>query len=149
VGVVPGVSSAFAAPAAAGIPVTLRGLAGSVGVVTGHDREGLPPGRLEALAAAADTLVVLMPLGNLEAVCTRLAAAVGPGRPAALVASATLGAQAVVRAPVWSLAAAARRAGIGSPATLVVGEVVEAVPGEEVAAAARGSGLVPQAQEVR
>lgn len=149
VGVVPGVSSAFAAPAAAGIPVTLRGLAGSVGVVTGHDREGLPPGRLEALAAAADTLVVLMPLGNLEAVCTRLAAAVGPGRPAALVASATLGGQEVVRAPVRSLAAAARRAGIGSPATLVVGEVVDAVPGEEVAAAVRGGGLVPQGQEVR
>lgn len=147
--VVPGVSSAFAAPAAAGIPVTLRGLAGSVGVVTGHDRSGLPPGGLEALAVAADTLVVLMPLGNLEAVCRRLAAVLGPGRPAALVASATLDEQEVVRSPLGRLASAARRARIGSPATLVVGDVVEAIPGEGVVEALGGSGLDPLSWEVR
>jgi uroporphyrin-III C-methyltransferase/precorrin-2 dehydrogenase/sirohydrochlorin ferrochelatase len=142
--VVPGVSAALAAPAAAGIPVTLRGLASSLAIVTGSDRDGSSPAWLERIASAVDTLVVLMPLGNLERVCARLAAAVGPDRPAALVASATLPDQEVLRAPIARLARVAQEAGIASPATLVVGEVVTAMParevGELVAGATGGSG---------
>jgi uroporphyrin-III C-methyltransferase/precorrin-2 dehydrogenase/sirohydrochlorin ferrochelatase len=140
--VVPGVSSALAAPAAAGIPVTLRGLASSLAVVTGSERDGSSPDRLEAIACAVDTLVVLMPLGNLETICARLTAVLGPDRPAALVASATLREQEVVRAPIARLARAASEAGIASPATLVVGEVVDAIPLPQVRAlvAAAGSG---------
>jgi uroporphyrin-III C-methyltransferase/precorrin-2 dehydrogenase/sirohydrochlorin ferrochelatase len=147
--VVPGVSAALAAPAAAGIPVTLRGVAGSVAVVAGHDRGGASPRGLEAIARAADTLVVLMPLGNLEAVCARLAVAVGSDRPAALVASATLDAQQVVRAPIGRMVDAAAAASIASPATLVVGEVVSAIPEERVHEwpGATGIGPAPAFQE--
>jgi uroporphyrin-III C-methyltransferase/precorrin-2 dehydrogenase/sirohydrochlorin ferrochelatase len=140
--IVPGVSSALAAPAVAGIPVTLRGLASSLAVVTGSERDGSSPARLEAIARSVDTLAVLMPLGNLEVICARLVAAIGPDRPAALVASATLRDQRVVRAPIARMARAASEAGITSPATLVVGEVVDAIPlqqmGELVAGAADG-----------
>jgi uroporphyrinogen III methyltransferase/synthase len=143
--VVPGVSSALAAPAAAGIPVTLRGLASSLAVVTGSERDGSSPERLEAIARAVDTLVVLMPLSNLEIICARLVAAIGPDRPAALVASATLREQRVVRAPLARVTRAAAEAGIASPATLVVGEVVDAIPlqqvGELVASAGVGPGI--------
>jgi uroporphyrin-III C-methyltransferase/precorrin-2 dehydrogenase/sirohydrochlorin ferrochelatase len=143
--VVPGVSSALAAPAAAGIPVTLRGIASSLAVVTGSERDGSSSERLEAIARAVDTLVVLMPLGNLETICARLTAVLGPDRPAALVASATLREQEVVRAPIARIARAASEAGIASPATLVVGEVVDAIPlpqvGALAAAAGAGSGI--------
>ena len=124
--------------------MTLRGLASSLAIVTGSDRDGSSPAWLERIASAVDTLVVLMPLGNLERVCARLAAAVGPDRPAALVASATLPDQEVLRAPIARLARVAQEAGIASPATLVVGEVVTAMParevGELVAGATGGSG---------
>jgi uroporphyrin-III C-methyltransferase/precorrin-2 dehydrogenase/sirohydrochlorin ferrochelatase len=143
--VVPGVSSALAAPAAAGIPVTLRELASSLAIVTGSERDGSSPERLEAIARAVDTLVVLMPLGNLETICARLVAAIGPDRPAALVASATLRDQRVVRAPIARIFRAASEAGISSPATLVVGAVVDAIPlqqvGELVASAGAGPGI--------
>ncbi len=147
--VVPGVSAALAAPAAAGIPVTLRGVASSLAIVTGSDRDGASPARLERIAAAVDTLVVLMPLGNLERVCARLVDAVGPDRPAALVSSATLRDQEVVRAPIGRLARAAHAAGIASPATLVVGEVVDAMPAREVGELVAGAGSFPGIQEVR
>ena len=145
---IPGVSAALAAPAAAGIPVTLRGVASSLAIVTGSDRDGASPERLERVALAVDTLVVLMPLTNLEAICARLAAALGPGRPAALVASASLAGQEVVRAPVSRMARAAAEAGIGAPATLVVGEVVDAVPAERVREMVTAAGPSTGVEEV-
>ena len=161
--VIPGVSAALAAPAAAGIPVTLRGLASSLAVVTGSDRDGSSPAVAGGIAAAVDTLVVLMPLGNLEGICARLAAAVGPDRPAALVSSATLPDQEVRPRPDGAAGPGRRpEAGIASPATLVVGEVVEAMPGREVGelaagatlgvgggASMAGAGTLPGIQEVR
>jgi len=121
--VIPGVSAALAAPAAAGIPVTHRGVAASVAVVTGH-RAGGDLSHLEGLARSVDTLVVLMP-AELEEIAQRLAAVVGPGRPAALVSNATTAAQRVIRAPLGGIAAAARTAQVEPPSTLVVGEVVD------------------------
>jgi uroporphyrin-III C-methyltransferase len=122
--VVPGVSSAVAAPAAAGIPVTHRGLARSFAVVTAST---VPGDRvdLERAANAVDTLVVLMAAGKLEQVCARIVAAGrSPGEPAAVVEWATTSAQRQVFAPLADLAARAGDAGIGPPATLVVGDVV-------------------------
>lgn len=120
--VIPGVSAAIAAPAAAGIPVTHRGVAASVGFVTGH-RAGGDLTALEDVARSVDTLVVLMP-AELDAIARRLAVALGPDRPAAIVAQATTAAQKVVRAPIGSIAAAARAARLQPPSTLVVGDVV-------------------------
>jgi uroporphyrin-III C-methyltransferase / precorrin-2 dehydrogenase / sirohydrochlorin ferrochelatase len=120
--VIPGVSAALAAPAAAGIPVTHREVAASVAFVTGH-RAGGAPAALEDVARSVDTLVVLMP-AELDAIAQRLAVALGPDRPAAIISQATTPDQRVVRAPVGRIAAAARAAGIQPPSTLVVGDVV-------------------------
>ena len=120
--VIPGVSAALAAPAAAGIPVTHRGVAASVAFVTGHRADG-DLTELETIALGVDTLVVLMPT-HLEAIAGRLASVLGSDRPAAIVSSATRADQQVVRAPLGGIAAAARAAAVGPPSTLVVGAVV-------------------------
>lgn len=128
--VIPGVSAALAAPVAAGIPLTLRGVAGSVAVVTGQRAAGAQH-HLERLAQEADTLVVLMP-GDLEALAATLARALGSERPAALIFGATTAQQRVLRSPIGRIAALAQQGerGAGTPATLVVGDVVEAASGD-------------------
>lgn len=123
--VVPGVSSAFAVPAYAGIPVTARGVTQSVSVVSAH----VPPGDSastvdwDALARLGGTIVLLMAVGRLGDVCTALVAG---GRdastPVAVVQDGTLPTQHVV---VTTLADAARDAAdVQSPAVVVVGDVV-------------------------
>src|SRR5258708_24822081 len=89
--IVPGVSSALAGPAVAGIPVTHRLLAASVTIVTGHEREGeLEKVRWDALATASDTLGVLMGAGRLKQLSARLiAAGRPPATPAAVVMAAS------------------------------------------------------------
>jgi uroporphyrin-III C-methyltransferase len=121
--VVPGVSAALAAPAFAGVPLTHRDLAASFAVVTAS----LAGGRaadLREVARAADTLVVLMAAERLEAVCEALLRAGRPaGQPAVIVQWAATDRQRSVRATLEDLPALAAAAGIGPPATLVVGEV--------------------------
>jgi uroporphyrin-III C-methyltransferase len=136
--VVPGVSSATAAPALAGIPLTLRGVASSVALATARESGGSQPD-LARLAVTADTLVVLMALQGLEGLAATLAGAVGPGRPAAMVAGAGTRRQRVVRADLGTIAAACADAGLEPPATLVVGEVV-ACSGEDAARSSPAAG---------
>ena len=122
--VVPGVSSALAGPAAAGIPVTARGLARSFAVVTGHTAE--PDGEVPAIAglAGVDTLVVLMGLANLASLAAQLmAAGRDPATPAACIMSATTSEQRVTRATLGTIAEAADRDGLLSPVVIVVGAV--------------------------
>ena len=127
VSVIPGVSAAVAAPALAGIPLTHRGVASSVAFVTGHEGSaGATPRGLRDLARSVDTLVVLMPLGNLDALTDQLLGALAPSRPAALVASASLPQQRIVRAPLHAIPRAAKEHAVASPAILVVGDVVDA-----------------------
>jgi uroporphyrin-III C-methyltransferase len=120
--VVPGVSAAIGAPAAAGISLTMRGVASSLAVTAGEG--DAPPARLRQLAASADTLVVLMAHGKLKAITATLVAVLGPDRPAAVICSATLPEQEVVTGTLANIAEKALRAGLRPPATLVVGEVV-------------------------
>jgi uroporphyrin-III C-methyltransferase/precorrin-2 dehydrogenase/sirohydrochlorin ferrochelatase len=123
--VVPGISSALAGPAYAGIPVTARGVTQSFAVVSAH----LPPGDpgstvdWDALARLGGTLVLLMAVGRLPAVCAALVAGGrAPGTPLAVVQDATLPTQTTV---VTTLAAApVDAAGVRAPAVVVVGEVV-------------------------
>jgi uroporphyrin-III C-methyltransferase/precorrin-2 dehydrogenase/sirohydrochlorin ferrochelatase len=122
--VVPGVTAALAAPAAAGIPVTMRGVASSFAITTAQGGGSLE--RLRDLALAADTLVVLMPRANLAEVAAVLAGAVGGSRPAALIANASLSNQQSVSGTLDRIARMADQASIGTPATLVVGDVVAA-----------------------
>jgi uroporphyrin-III C-methyltransferase len=121
--VVPGVTSAVAAPALAGIPVTHRGLAQSFAVVTASMAHG-DDVDLARVATAVDTLVVLMAAGRLEETCRDLIAA---GRsvkePAAIVQWAATTEQRTVVGSLSDLPVLAAAASIGPPATLVVGAV--------------------------
>jgi len=122
--VVPGVTSAIAAPAAAGIPVTHRRLASAFAVVTGHECEGVSSLDWEALARVP-TLVVLMGLSALPDITARLLAhGADPDTPAAVIASGTLPAQRTVVATLSKLAQRVAEEGLEPPATVVVGEVV-------------------------
>jgi uroporphyrin-III C-methyltransferase len=125
--VVPGVSSAIAAPAYAGIPVTDRGAASSFTVVTGHEDPARAQSRINwaALALGSDTLVVLMGVGRLATIAAQL---IAHGRaadtPAAVVQQGTTCDQATVVGTLATIAADVAGAGLGAPATLIVGEVV-------------------------
>ncbi len=125
--VIPGVSSAVAAAAAAGIPVTDRRHAASVAVVTGH-RDASRPWtgiRWDRLATGADTLVILMGMRNLEKItATLIDAGRSPETPAAVVMEAETPRQRVVRGPLHDIARRSREAGLGAPAVVVVGDVV-------------------------
>ncbi len=120
--VVPGVSSAFAAPAAAGIPVTHRGLSTSVTVVTGRVGDGPGSGAVDwgALAATPGTLVVLMGMAERDGIAAALVAA-GRARstPVAVVHWGTTGRQQVVRTDLDGLAVV----DLPPPSVIVVGEV--------------------------
>jgi uroporphyrin-III C-methyltransferase len=125
--VVPGVSSAVAVPAYAGIPVTHRGVASSFTVVTGH---GSASGRESSvdwtrLARSADTLVVLMGLESLPRIARELVAAGRPATtPVALVRWGTTSAQETVTGTLRDIAARAARAQLEPPVVIVVGDVV-------------------------
>lgn len=139
--VVPGVSAALGAPAAAGIALTRRGVAGSVGIVSGHAAaSGIVPASVVRVAAAVDTLVVLMPLTNLAPLAAALAPVLGASRPAALVVDASRPGERIIRAGLASLPEEARRQGARSPATLLVGDAVDRGRAPELAAAVLRSG---------
>jgi uroporphyrinogen III methyltransferase/synthase len=121
--VVPGISSAIAAPAAVGIPVTHRGLARSFAVVTGSTAHGEEID-LASVATATDTLIVLMAAGHLAAACRALIEAGRPDdEPAVIVQWATTPDQRHVIGTLRDLPDRAVEAAIGPPATLIVGAV--------------------------
>jgi uroporphyrinogen III methyltransferase/synthase len=125
--IVPGVTSAVAVPAYAGIPVTHRQIATSFAVTTGHEdpTKGLETVNWPALAQGADTLVVLMGVGALDDIVGRLlAAGRSPQTLAAVVRWGTTPEQQTVVAALAVLPQAVRDAGLRPPALLVVGEVV-------------------------
>jgi uroporphyrinogen III methyltransferase/synthase len=120
--VVPGVTSAFGVPAAAGIPVTQRGLASTVTVVTGRVGDPAAPGGVDwgALAKVGGTLVILMGMSTRKAIAEEL---MGAGRPrdtpVAVIERGTTAAQRVARTTLAGLA----DVDLGSPAIIVVGPV--------------------------
>jgi uroporphyrin-III C-methyltransferase/precorrin-2 dehydrogenase/sirohydrochlorin ferrochelatase len=135
--VVPGVSSALAAPVAAGIPLTHRGLAADFTVVSGHLDPGRPAdtGLDWAALARASTLVLLMAVERLELIVTALVAhGRDPDTPAAVIERATLSGQRVVRAPLCRLADEVRAREVSPPAVIVVGQVVSVLDELPVAA---------------
>ncbi|ABM80686.1 uroporphyrinogen-III C-methyltransferase [Hyperthermus butylicus] len=125
--VVPGITSAIAGPAYAGIPVTSRYVASSFAVVTGREAEGKKQ-RIDyaAIASAVDTLVILMGVGRLEVITSQLLeAGIDPETPVAIVENATTPGQRVVIGTLKNIAVKAREAGIAPPAVIVIGRVVE------------------------
>lgn len=125
--IVPGVTSAIAAPAYAGIPVTHRSLASSVAFVTGHEDESKTASsiRWDHLARAVDTLVFLMGMRNLPVILRRLTEnGMDPTTPAAVIQWGTTAKQVAVKGTVADLENRVQEAGLGPPAVLVVGKVV-------------------------
>ena len=136
--VVPGVTSAIAAPAYAGIPVTHRDAASSFAVITGHERDDgresgtRAPGQAEGrrqwdkIAWAADTLLFLMGVENLDEIAAQLQAnGRSPETPVALVRWGTwAGQQETLVGTLGDIVEKVRIAGFKAPAVTVVGEVV-------------------------
>ncbi|MGA8978778.1 MAG: uroporphyrinogen-III C-methyltransferase [Pedococcus sp.] len=122
--VVPGVSSALAAPAAAGIPVTHRGTVAAVHITHGHGT--LEEAAVRAVVDASATLVVLMGVAMLSQHVERLLAAGAPADlPVAVVEDATLATQRVTRASLSEIVGVAAATGVRAPAVIVVGAVAE------------------------
>ncbi len=125
--IVPGVSSAVAVPAFAGIPLTHRQLSSSFAVVTGHedackDRPAVDWGRL---ATAVDTLVVLMGASTLPSVVSELLAHGRPSQtPVALIRWGTTEAQETLIGGLADIAGKAQAAGLEPPVVAVIGDVV-------------------------
>jgi uroporphyrinogen III methyltransferase/synthase len=120
--VVPGVTSAFAAPAAAGVPVTHRGLSSSVTVVSGHAGDPDAPGAVdwEALARTGGTLVILMGMASRAEIARRLVeAGRSPDTAVLVVHRGTTSGQASVRTSLAGLA----EVELGPPCTIVIGPV--------------------------
>ncbi len=126
--IVPGVSAAVAVPAYAGIPITHRDRASAVTIVTGH--EGYKPNKQsidwEALAKLGGTLVVLMGVKALPSFTRRLIdGGLDPALPAAVIQDGTTEQQRVVTGTLADIAQRAQEAGLSSPATTVIGSVVD------------------------
>jgi uroporphyrin-III C-methyltransferase len=125
--VVPGVTSAIAVPACAGIPVTHRGVTQDFAVVSGHLDPSHPGATVdwEALANGPGTLVLLMAVSSLDAVAAEL---IKRGRdaatPVALIRSGTTPDERVITADLGSVAAVAAAEDVRPPAVVVIGEVV-------------------------
>ncbi len=125
--VVPGVTSAVAVPALAGIPVTHRGITQDVTVVSGHVDPSHPGSTVDwdAVATGAGTVVVLMGVGALARIAAEL---IKRGRarstPTAVIHSRNGGDQQVVTGPLADIASLASDAGIESPSVIVIGDVV-------------------------
>jgi uroporphyrin-III C-methyltransferase len=124
--VLPGVSSAIAAPALAGIPLTHRDLTQGFTVISGHAPPGDPNGTLDwaALARTNTTLVILMGVATLPAITAELLRQGLPAdTPALTVADAGLPGQFTVRATLADIAARSHAEGIKPPAVTVIGAV--------------------------
>lgn len=124
---IPGISSAIAGPAYAGIPLTHRAWASSVTIITGHE-DPAKPGSVhnwDALARSASTLVFLMGMKNLPDIASKLiAAGMDKNTPAALVHWGTTNRQKSLSSTLDKLPQEALRKGFSNPSIIVVGNVV-------------------------
>lgn len=125
--IIPGVTSATAVPAYAGIPVTHRDYASSVTIVTGHEGQshGSDSPNWEMLARTNGTLVILMGVKHLPAITKQLiAGGLDPTIPAAVIQNGTLHNQRVVTGTVATIVAQVMEAKLSAPAITVIGKVV-------------------------
>jgi uroporphyrinogen III methyltransferase / synthase len=126
--IVPGVTSGVAASAYAGIPVTHRGLASAVALITGHEDPEKPETAIDwpALAVFPGTLVLYMGVRRLPQITDSLiAAGRPPSEPAAVVERGTMPAQRTVRGTLATIAEVVRDANVRAPSITIVGPVAE------------------------
>ena len=126
--IVPGVTAGIAAAAYAGIPVTRRGEAVRVCLVTAHEDPTKPTNQVDWKALGSDphgTVAAYMPVANLAVVVSELiAGGLDPNTPAAVIERGTMPGQRTVAAPLHELAVKVQEAGICPPALFVVGKTV-------------------------
>lgn len=122
---VPGITSAIAVPAYAGIPVTHRDCCSSLHIITGHQRAGKPLSiNFEALVQTKGTLVFLMGVSALAEICRGLLeAGMEPDMPAAVIEKGTTPSQRPILATLSTLPETAKAEKVKSPAIIIVGKV--------------------------
>jgi uroporphyrin-III C-methyltransferase len=137
--IVPGITSGLAAPAAVGVPVTHRGLAHGVALVTAHAADGSGEPDWRALGASHLTLVVYMGMQRIADLRDKLLA-VGQSActPVMVIANATRDDQQSLRTTLGRMEDDAKSAGLRSPAIIVIGDVA-AIAGQAGAAATAGA----------
>jgi uroporphyrin-III C-methyltransferase len=142
--VIPGITAASGCAAAAGIPLTHRGLATGVRFLTGHCRAGAGLDlNWASLADLNTTLVVYMGLANLGEIAGRLiAAGLPPDTPAAAIASGTTERQRLCRSRLADLAVQVAEAELEAPVLVVIGKVVDAMPSWRFAERAMPEGQI-------
>jgi uroporphyrin-III C-methyltransferase len=128
--VIPGISSCLAAPSAAGIPVTLRGVSESFWVVTGTLSNGSISTDIALAAQSTATVVILMGMHNLPEICEQFIKHRGAHEPAAVIQHATTTNQRSLHCPLGELDAEVRHQGLGAPAVIVIGAVARAAMNE-------------------
>ncbi|PSL27883.1 uroporphyrinogen-III C-methyltransferase [Dyadobacter jiangsuensis] len=125
---VPGISSSIAVPASLGVPVTRRGVSESFWVITGTTQNGDLSDDLRLAAQSKATVIVLMGLNKLEEICA-LYKHFGRGHlPMAVIQNGTRPDEKSVVGQVWEMPRLVRESGIGTPAIMVMGEVVALSP---------------------
>lgn len=123
--VLPGVTSAFGALAGAGIPATMRGYNRAIILATGHAAGSEEDLDWTALARTGQPIVVYMGLRNLDTIAAALmAGGLRPATPIAVIMSATMPNERVLVSTLGGIATHPERAGLASPALIVVGEIV-------------------------
>ena len=133
--VISGVTSGIAVPASLGIPVTHRALTHGVTFVTGHTQDGEQP-NWSALVDSQTTLVIYMGIKHLpEIVKSLLDAGMSHEMSTIAIQHGTLKTERHVKAPLSMLPMAVRKENLGSPAIIVIGEVVRLANGERLLAA--------------
>ncbi|MCL2431561.1 uroporphyrinogen-III C-methyltransferase [Candidatus Bathycorpusculum sp.] len=124
---VPGVSSAVAAPAYAGIPLTHRDYAASVAIITGH-RAGDDDKPIDwiKIASAVDTMVILMGVESLQGIVKKLLdGGIDPQKPIAMIESGTLPQQRTLIATLDTIIKEAQTRNIKPPAVIIIGDVAK------------------------
>lgn len=122
--IVPGVSSAVAVPAYAGIPLTHRNYSSSFAVITGHKAQKQPPVEWAKLAGAVDTLVILMGLKNLAQITVELLShGLAPETSIAVIGRGTTDDQETITGTIADIVE--KTESMESPAVIVIGRVVE------------------------
>jgi uroporphyrin-III C-methyltransferase len=122
--VVPGISSAIAAPAAAGIPLTARGESESFWVVTGTTMKGAVSSDIKLAAQSSATVIILMGLNKLNEIMTIFSSHGKTQTPVAVIQNGTLPSQQTVLGTVESIYELVQQKKIEAPAVIVIGEVV-------------------------
>ena len=123
--IIPGITSAIAAPEYAGIPLTHRNYASSVAIVTGHRKENKPP-NLQQILKAVDTTVILMGISTIQEITKQaLDAGLSPQTPLAIIQNATTRKQKTIITTLQDIEKTFKKHKIKPPAVIVIGKVAQ------------------------